>query len=668
MSKRQSIQQQDWLKHLAALRGAEQANLLQEVISLYPESSNHLIEQGLGVADLLLSLGLDIETLSAAIVYPGYRDAYFSQDMLIEHLGVGTAKLVHDVIQMQALGRLRDIKKREAEHLEQLRKMFLAMVTDVRAILIILAERIWLLHQAKHASIESQQALADETLQVYAPLANRLGVWQLKWELEDFCLRYLHPDIYKTIAKSIASRRQERETYVESFITELTNVLHEAHIQNFQVMGRAKHIYSIYNKMQRKNTRLESIYDMSALRVLTDTIDQCYAVLSVLQQHWQQIPEEFDDYIAHPKSNGYQSIHTVLIGPNKHHVEVQIRTLKMHQESELGVAAHWRYKEGVLQTSSYESKIALLRQVMAWQKELSGQDTANQDKSPVDLFADRVYVFTPVGDIIDLPLGSTPIDFAYAIHSEVGHRCRGAKVDGQMVTLTHPLQTGQRVEILTAKLASPSRDWLNPHLGYIKSPRTRAKLQHWFKLKDAALGSTSPKELLEKEDKKHVKEEKAIPIVDIKDQPSPANIHVLGIDKLLTHTAKCCKPLPGDRVLGYITRHHGVSIHRHDCTNLHEMLKAGVERLIEVTWRDAMNNAYPADLLIKAVDRAGLLRDITSILVAEKFEIAGLQTQKIDTSQVVDIYLTIKVISREQLDQAVKFLLSISNIISVLRR
>lgn len=567
-----------WLAHVSALRGADQVSLLTQAIDLYGEKNQPLLEKGLGIADILLSLGLDNETLSSTLVYPALQANELHLDAIAEQLNEGNYKLLHDVLQMQSLSKIQNLGQRGHHQVENLRKMLLAMVTDVRAILIVLTERLWQLRHAKNLSPIEQQALANETLNVYAPLANRLGIWQLKWEIEDLCLRYLHDDIYRSIAKSIASKRADREKYIQHLLTSLTEVLRQAAIKDFQIMGRAKHIYSIYKKIQRKNTDIEKIYDMSAIRVLVPTIEDCYNVLSVLPAEWQQIPEEFDDYIAQPKINGYRSIHAVFKDPHHHYIEVQIRTHQMHQESELGVAAHWRYKEGVLQIASYEAKIALLRQIIAWQKEVALVANQHNEKAIADIFADRIYVFTPLGDIVDLPKDATPLDFAYTIHSEIGHRCRGAKINGNIVPLTYELKMGQRVEILTAKQANPSRDWLNKAAGYIKSPRVRAKIQHWFRVKDG-LQQVSVQPVASA-----ILLDKPLKLEQRFKHELTSNIYIVGVNNLLTHIALCCKPLPSDAIVGYVTRQRGVSIHRDTCKNLRAIMKNNAQRVIEAAW------------------------------------------------------------------------------------
>jgi GTP pyrophosphokinase len=714
MSKRRyPIHPQEWLDHLAELRGVDNIVPLKIAMGLYNESLAAQLEKGLGIADILLSLGLDTETLAATLAYPALQSKEIHLDSITDLLGESSSRLLHDVLQMQSLEKLQYLEQRSSHQIENLRKMLLAMVTDVRAVLVVLAERLWQLRQAKQLSKQEQELLANETLAVFAPLANRLGIWQLKWEIEDLCLRCLHPDSYMQIAKGISARRDDREAYIERFMVFLSNILEEAGIRQFQVTGRVKHIYSIYRKMQRKSAHLEQIYDMSALRVLVQNVQDCYAVLSILQNHWQQIPEEFDDYISHPKPNGYRSIHTVVIGPHHHNVEIQIRTYQMHQESELGVAAHWRYKEGVLQTSHYEAKIALLRQIMAWQKEVIGSDHVKSDQSARDLFADRIYVFTPTGDIVDLPKGATPLDFAYHIHSEVGHRCRGAKVDGNIVPLTYPLQMGERIEILTAKQANPSRDWLSPHLGFLKTARARAKVQHWFRVKDSIQHAILGRELLEKELKKAGLNEKidlntiankcnykteddllaglgagdirfsqilhhlqpaappaALPMIEGRESEgySP-HVQIPGINNLMTHIARCCKPLPGDAIVGYVTRNRGVSIHRHNCNNMMQMATMdNTKRMIEVSWGEKKKGHYPADLFVRVFDRPGMLRDVAALLAGEKINVLGIQTQKVGDSSGMDIYITIEIENRQQLKTAIDHLKNIPNVVDAHRR
>lgn len=702
---------EEWLKHFIDLRGKTQIHLLKNAFEYYDGKTQTILSKGIGIADILLDLELDTETLAAAITYPALQAHLIHFDIVTENLGESGNKLLHDILQMQSISKLQHLQNRTLHQIENLRKMLLAMVTDIRAVLVILAERLWLLHQIKNADKTEQQKIAKETQEIFAPLANRLGIWQLKWEIEDLCLRYLQPDIYNQIATSLASRRVEREAYLARVIDEVSKMLTDAGMEHFKLSGRVKHIDSIYRKMMRKRADFTKIYDTSAIRVLVPEVKDCYNILSILQNKWEQVPQEFDDYIIQPKLNGYQSIHTVLIGPDSQYVEVQIRTEQMHHASELGIAAHWQYKEGISRSSDYENKIALLRQIMAWQKEIAHSEEKTEQPQQ-DIFADRVYVFTPTGDIIDLPKEATPLDFAYHIHSEVGHRCRGAKVDGKIVTLTYPLQTGETVEILTAKLAKPSRDWLNPHLNYLKSARARAKVQHWFRMKDNIQNHSLGREIFEKEMRrlrvdektdlesiahklnyKHVEDMFAalgsgdIRITHITNQLRPTNIpfpvtlaqksktetdiskiQIQGLNNLLTQIALCCKPLPGDSVVGYITRNRGISIHRSDCGNILNSDKVNYQRLIEVSWNENNSETYPVHLLLQTYDRNGLLRDITTLLAHEKINVLGLQTKREENSPEAEIYITLEIINMQQLKKALDLLHHVPNVLNVQRQ
>lgn len=564
---------ESWLAHFTQLRPGQDASQLKSVLALISDKDPVLLKQGIGIADILLALQLDNETLAAALIFPFFQNHEIHQDVIADHFGDSVRKLLNNTLQMRALDKFQT--KIQNHHLENLRKMLLAMVTDIRAVIIILAEKLIELRQAKTLDPKEQKQLAKKILSIYSPLANRLGIWQLKWEMEDLSLRYLEPDTYKQIAKSLESKRIEREAYIINTKKILSSMLSEQQIKKSDVTGRVKHIYSIYAKMKRKNADFNKIYDISAFRILVPEIPDCYEVLSMLQHTWQPIPEEFDDYIAQPKANGYQSIHTVVTGPENRVIEIQIRTYQMHQESEIGVASHWQYKEKVATAPRYEEKIALLRQIIAWENEIIGEENKKADTPIEDLFADRVYVFTPVGDIIDLPKGATPIDFAYHIHGEVGHRCRGAKVDGKMVTLTYQLQTGQRVEILTAKQAHPSLDWLNPHLGYIKTVKARSHIQHWFRMQD---------ESAEKEEAVKASVKKVIKRKVEKKSAELANIaaHPANVQNFLTNVAGCCKPTIGDAVIGYITRKNAISIHKINCRNISNLKMRGQQRFIDV--------------------------------------------------------------------------------------
>lgn len=702
-----------FIEHIQSSRGTDEATLLTSAFHLVSDKDPLYLEKGIAIADILLSLGLDTNTLAIALLYPTYQAQEITRDTISELLTTeDNSKLIRDVSRMKSLHKLQKPSQYNAQQSENLRKLLLAMVSDVRAVLIILAERLWQLRQAKSLEASLAQKLAKETLTIYAPLANRLGVWQLKWEMEDLCLRHLEPDTYSEIAKGLASRRLEREEHIQLMISTLHTLLNQAHINAHSVTGRVKHIYSIYKKMQRKNISLDKIYDACALRVLVPSIEDCYTILGIIQNKWAQVTEEFDDYIANPKPNGYRSIHLVILDDRNRHVEIQIRTQQMHQESELGVAAHWRYKEGILQTSHYEAKIALLRQILAWQKEITAKDKPTEELK--DIFADRVYVFTPQGDVIDLAQGSTSLDFAYHIHSEVGHRCRGAKINGHIVPLTYTLKTGDRVEILTAREANPSRDWVNPQLGYLKTARARAKVMHWFKIHDSAYNASEGRDLLDKEMKRLRIHEKpdlnkialklnyktsddllaALAINDIhvasitnqiqkpiianipdypiqreqKNDGNSSQIQILGVNNLLTQIAKCCNPLPGDPIIGYITRTRGISIHRQKCENILHVGQENENRLISVSWGDKYSEAYPVDLIMRALNRPGLLRDLTSILANEKINVLGLRTQKHRSSDEVDLHLTIEVASAALLHRTIDLLKQLPEVIHVIRR
>lgn len=658
----------EWLEHVDTCRQEADIQQIKQALAVYDESASGLQETAITIADLLLRLDLDTETLTAAILYPAYKKELIHTHHIEELFGMGMSKLLDDCLQMRSLSKLTDLDRYQPHQIENLRKMLLAMVTDTRAVLLIIAERLCQLRDAKSLPQTEQHKLANETLQVYAPLANRIGIWQLKWEIEDLCLRYLEPETYKSIAKSLASRRVERVKYLTTVSDLFTEKLNKEQVKDFEIHGRVKHIYSIYKKMQRKNVPIEEIYDVTALRVLVKSVEDCYTVLSLLQRDYDHVPEEFDDYVAQPKPNGYQSIHTVVYGPENRVVEVQIRTFEMHDTSELGAASHWRYKEGLSQEAAYEAKIALLRQIMAWQKEVAtpGQQPEEQAQ---DIFADRVYVFTPMGDIIDLPQGATPIDFAYSIHSEVGHRCRGAKANGKMVPLTYHLQTGDRMEIMTSKQPNPSRDWLNPHLDYIKSSRARSVLAHWFRVKDsendreikkAKPATPAPAPAPKKVSDQH--------IALTRDVPKKQTEQITGVDRLLTKFASCCKPLPGDAIVGYITKTRGVSIHRRDCRNIANMLDNDTDRFIDVAWSSAKTTAgrYSVELLVTAEERAHLLRDITGALSNEDIHVVGLRAQ-VDKETEASVYITITITSVDDLNKAIRLLQQVNSVGDVRR-
>jgi guanosine-3',5'-bis(diphosphate) 3'-pyrophosphohydrolase len=538
---------------------------------------------------------------------------------------------------------------------ETLRKTFLAMGDDVRVVLIKLADRLHNMRTLGSIPEERRKRIAQETLEIFAPLANRLGIWQIKWELEDLAFRYVNPEKYKEIARNLADKRQDREKEIQAIIKRLQTVLSAADIKA-EITGRPKHIYSIYRKMIDKGKSFEMVRDLRGVRLIVDDIPACYAALGVIHTHWRPIPHEFDDYIAAPKDNFYQSLHTAVIYDDGKPLEVQIRTHEMNQNAEYGIAAHWRYKEGGKRDEDYEQHVLWLRRLMDWRQDVEDA-TEFVEGMKSDVFQDRVYVFTPRGDIIDLPTGSTPIDFAYHVHTEIGHRCRGAKVNGKLVTLDYTLKTGDQVEILTAKHGGPSRDWLNPNLGLVKTQRARAKIKQWFKRQDREQNLTQGKMILEREFHRlgltDVDLEKLARDLDYRSvddlfvglgcgdvslgriinrlsdtdkekldkllatkapgekKSSPNAVSVLGLKGILTNLARCCNPAPGDEIVGYITRGRGATIHRQDCPNILRIQEH--ERIVKVSWGEP-HQTFPVAVQIKAYDRQGLMVDISNIL------------------------------------------------------
>ncbi len=682
------------------------------------KSGEDYITHPVAVAAILADLGMDADTLAAALLHDVVEDTGVTLDDIREEFGEEIASLVDGVTKLHIVDQLpRTRERRDRENAESLRKMFLAMINDVRVVLIKLADRLHNMRTLGAMPLERQKAIAQETLEIFAPLANRLGIWQVKWELEDLSFRYLNPEKYREIANKLAQKRSERERYIEEAVQILKNALEEAGIEA-EVYGRPKHIYSIWRKMRRKGVDVDQIYDVLALRVLVRTVPECYQVLGIVHQLWTPIPHEFDDYIARPKDNMYQSLHTAVVGPNGHPLEVQIRTYEMHRNAEYGIAAHWRYKEpGVKRDLDFENKIAWLRQLIEWRQELT--DAAEfVDSLKTDVFQDRVYVFTPKGDIIDLPAGATPVDFAYHVHTEVGHRCRGARVNGRIVPLNYQLQSGDQVEIITAKRGGPSRDWLNPHLGYVKTARARNKIRQWFRKQAREKAISEGKALLDKELRRLGMENEsyenvarlmkyervddflaAIGYGDITPQqvanrllqeeqarqqreelertlpetvPKPpersvrTGISAGGVDGLLITTARCCNPVPGDDVVGYITRGRGITLHRRDCPNVLNNLDR--DRLIEVTWRAEQRDAYPVRIRVLAYDRPGLLRDISTIVSEEGINIIDAYTHTDPKKHIAEILATLEITNAEQLSRVLNRIERLPNVIEVRRQ
>lgn len=714
-----------WLNELAekfAVKDLElvrQGAVLAQLAGADHAASNgqSCLQQGLVMAEILAELAMDSESLAAALLSSCVRYAGLSLEDVREQFNERIAKLISGVMNMDALRQLHDHIAKQSSTIDNLRKMLLAMVDDVRVVFIKLAERLCVLRNMVMLSDEAKRYEAKEVMDIYALLANRLGIGHIKWELEDLSFRYLNPESYKSISKSLNSRRDEREQYVQQFIDELKEIVQSLGINNLEVTGRAKHIYSIYKKMTRKKVGIEEIYDALAFRVLVPTVEDCYTVLAEVHSLWKPIAKEFDDYIAQPKSNGYRSIHTAVIGPEDKQFEIQIRTFQMHEESELGVAAHWLYKEGSKSKSNYDAKIAWLRQVMDWQREVT--ETSQQSEEIYSqIFNDHIYVFTPNNDIVELPQGATPLDFAYHIHSEIGHRCRGAKINGQIVPLTYQLTMGDKVEILTTKQGHPSRDWLNPHLGYLATARARAKVHNWFRKQDFDKNLEIGEEILEKELKRlaikninleqlarelnykcyddlaaglgrgdvhlsnvihaiqqsHPPSNAAIEssneiIISAKAKTAPKSteITVEGVGNLLTHMAFCCKPIPGDSIIGYITIGQGVSIHRQDCPNILHNSLAHKERLIAVNWGEKTQEKYPVDLIVHAYDRPGLVRDITNVLANENISITGLNCVTNRKDNTAHVTFTIEIHNLNPLSKILAHLHQLPNVTEVKR-
>jgi GTP pyrophosphokinase len=645
------------------------------------------------VAAILKSIG-GSEAMQAAS-YLVYASAHLNkpQEVIAKAFGDSFAELAVEttkLVQVQRQARAAQMAaartgtpvpmaQTAAVQTENVRKMLLAFSRDLRVVMLRLASRLQTLRHFASAKLPAPPGLAAESLNVFAPLANRLGIWEIKWEMEDLSFRFLEPETYREVARLLDEKRVEREAYVEQLRSRLETELRAQGIYA-HVQGRPKHIYSIVKKMRGKSLGFEQVYDIRALRIVVNTIPDCYAALSWVHSQFTPVTEEFDDYIARPKANGYQSLHTIVRDAAGRPIEIQIRTQAMHQHAELGVAAHWAYKEagtkgyaGVAANSSYDAKIAVLRQLLAWERDLSGVQQA------AGVLDDRIYVLTPDAAIVELPQGATPVDFAYNVHSNLGHRCRGARVDGAMVPLNTPLKNGQTVEVVATKEGGPSRDWLNPELGYLVSPRARAKVRAWFNAQalaeTAARGRDAVEKLLQREGKTAIKlddlaaqlgfssaedlfevvgkDEFSLrnietllrppePAVLQEEQPvlrkarsTPASrggVLVVGVDSLMTQLAKCCKPAPPDEIRGFVTRGKGVSVHRADCVNLHEMMARNGERVIDVEWgapKGGEAAVYPVDVTVEASDRQGLLRDILEVFSKEKLNVVAAQTQTI---------------------------------------
>lgn len=696
------------------------------------QSGETALEHAAGTARILLSLGVDRPSLLAALVYPAvFLESGSDAPRLQERFGEEVARLVGDVRRLSELGVVglraplgappREAEAQRLAHVESLRKLLLAFAQDIRVVLIRLASRLQTLRFHAGNKTEPAETVADETLEIYAPLANRLGIWQIKWELEDLAFRFKDPDTYRRIARMLDEKRVERQSFVAQAIARLRQEIGAAGIEA-EVSGRPKHIYSIWRKMRGKELDFRELYDVRAFRVIVEDVKDCYAVLGIVHHVWQPIPKEFDDYISRPKPNGYRSLHTVVVGEDGRAFEVQIRTREMHHFAEYGVAAHWRYKEAgargyagqAMADGAYDDKIAWLRQLLAWKDEVSregGAAASAWDQIKQTEPDDHIYVLTPQARVVALPQGATPVDFAYHVHSELGHRCRGARVDGSMVPLNTALANGQTVEIIAVKQGGPSRDWLNPQLGYLQSARARTKVRAWFhaaELKESiAAGRALVEKTLQREGRTAVnlddlaarlgfknadalfaaaaKEEFSQRSIELALSGSPhdeapredtivakqssgssvargasSGVLVVGVGALLTQLARCCRPAPPDAIAGFVTRGKGVSIHRASCPNFARMAHSAPERVLDAAWSQAdLDNAssrtvYPVDLVIEAIDRQGLLRDISEVFSREKINVVGVHTAS--RREQATMQFTVEVTDAARLQRAIAVL------------
>ncbi len=662
----------------------------------------------LDVAEILRQLNVDRQTLIATLLIPAVFAKRLTHEQMAQQFGEVVARLTDNVSEL--VRRRFEAPTGRPEQAERLRRMLLAMVDDVRAVLIKFAFRLQNLRLAAKRNEPDARLLAQETLEVIAPLANRLGIATLKWEMEDLSLRILDPEAYRAIANKLDANRTVREQYVQNFTQQLETALKTEHVVA-RVFGRPKHIYSIWKKMQKKHLELEELTDLRATRVIVDAISTCYTVLGIVHNRWQHLPREFDDYIANPKDNGYQSLHTAVIGPEGKVVEVQIRTREMDEFAELGVAAHWRYKEGGREDQALVRAINSLRQLL----ESDGDDQALLEEFQSEMLHQRVFVLTPRGEVLDLPAGATPLDFAYTVHTEVGHRCRGAKIDGRIVPLTYRLRSGQRVEILTTRQGGPSRDWLNPGMGYLQTTRARNKVRTWFRQQNQDEHLANGRSLLDREcqrlgvsqvdhddlatrlgyrrsedmlialgagdlttsqvaQKLQVDAATPIPILRTRRRTlhdgTPAgggDIHIRGVGGLLTTLANCCRPVPGDEIIGFITRGKGVSVHRRDCVNILRLPEEKRSRLITVTWGEEPPT-QAVDLLLEAQDRPGLLRDVSNVFANANVNLLAVQTRTDPVDRTVRMELSAEVESLSQLSGLFDRIQSLQNVYTIRRR
>ncbi len=674
-------------------------------------------EHGLGAALILAALNLDLDSRLAALLFAAPDFLEQARAVLTERWDASVADIVDGLYRLKSLRPLTQAKTQGASGVqtqaEILRKMLLALAADIRVVLVRLASRTQTLRWLTDHDSAERADIARESLEIYAPLANRLGVWQIKWEIEDLSFRFIEPATYKRIARQLDEKRLEREAFIVSAVTRLKEELAKSGVTDAEVYGRPKHIYSIWNKMRQKHLDFEQVYDVRALRIIVAEVKDCYTALGIVHALWQPIHGEFDDYISHPKGNYYRSLHTAVMAEDGRALEVQIRTPEMHAHAELGVAAHWRYKEAgntpTKADSAYDDKIAWLRQLLSWRDEITDSAVWVEQFKRAAL-DDTIYVMTPQGRVIDLPQGATPIDFAYRLHTDLGHRCRGAKIDGHLVPLNTPLKSGQQVEITTVKSGGPSRDWLNP--GYLVSPRARQKVKAWFAAQQEAqmlaegrsfvtkelqrdgaaqanldelahkLGFRNPEALFLAAARSEIGPraiEAAVRGTPAASTPEPeiqthrakagegsGQILVVGMDKLMTQLGRCCKPVPPDAIAGFVTRGRGVSVHRIECANFRNMAARNPERVIEAAWGDKQASLFACDLRVEATDRQGLLRDISDILSKEKVNVTAVKTQT--KGGIARMSFTVELATASQLQRILGILGEVAGVAQVSRR
>ena len=720
----ESIEQVYDLRDPDALKGALHVakQLSDEAIANQTYWSVDSVQMGLEMAQILMDLRLDTESIIAAVLYRAVREGRLSLQKVERDFGSTVAKLIEGVLRMAAISAIQNASGEPAlgrrEHqVENLRKMLVAMIDDVRVALIKLAERTSAIRAVKDGPEDRRRKVAEEVFHIYAPLAHRLGIGHLKWELEDLAFRYMQPLSYKKIASLLDEKRLDRQKYIDTVVYRLKDELQATGVR-CDVYGRAKHIYSIWRKMSRKNLDFSQIYDIRALRILVDSVPDCYRAMGTVHVLWRPIAGEFDDYIANPKENGYRSLHTAVVGPEGRVIEVQIRTNAMHEDAELGVCAHWLYKgtDTGSKDQGYEQKISWLRQVLEWHEEIDDlPELAHELRA--DINPDRIYVFTPDGHVVDLPPDSTALDFAYRVHTEIGHHCRGAKINGRMGTLRNILSNGDQVEILTHPDAHPSRDWLYPESGYLNTSRARAKVAQWFKrqardqnladgrqlvLRELDRLDLSQKPLQEVAEELNLKSTNdlfaAIGAGDVRvgqvvntllrqtddwlqQQELPPmrtreasardlgkdDVFIEGVGNLMTQMANCCQPLPGDQISGFVSQGRGVVVHRSDCSNLLHMEAIEPNRILQVSWGLEPSQTYPVEVSILAYDRTGLLRDVSMVMADEKVNVIGVNTQSNRGDNTASMQLTVEVESLQNLSSLINKLEQLPNVISARR-